>query len=159
MKCGTNFLWYCKRKDNMTSPYNFDSSDDYYDSLLEPWKLKLLEDMENGDIDPEIYENIIWDRFDEICDYIDEKYFDVLEDVYKELYEVEQEPINMKSEMMEKEVCVADDGSIFYDEYSCELYERRLSVYNALHNNLGVYNWIKENYSSIVDIIENNWTP
>jgi hypothetical protein len=65
----------------------------------------------------------------------------------------------MKSEMMEMEVFVADDGSIFYDEYSCELYERRLSVYNTLHNDLGVYNWIKENYSSIVDIIENNWTP
>ena len=76
----------------MTSPYNFDSSDDYYDSFLNPWQLKLRDDMENGDIDPEIY-------------------------------------------------------------------ERRLSVYNALHNNLGVYNWIKENYSSIVDIIENNWTP
>jgi len=75
----------------MTSPYNFDSSDDYYDSLLEPWKLKLLEDMENGDIDPEIYENIIWDRFDEICDYIDEKYYDVLVSIYKEMYELTQE--------------------------------------------------------------------
>ena len=76
----------------MTSPHNFDSDSDYYDSLLEPWQLKLRDDMENGDIDPEIYENIIWDKFGEICEYIDEKYYDVLERVYKELFELEQEP-------------------------------------------------------------------
>jgi len=76
----------------MTSPHNFDSDSDYFDSLLEPWQLKLRDDMENGDIDPEIYENIIWDKFDEICEYIDEKYYDVLERVYKELFELEREP-------------------------------------------------------------------
>jgi len=76
----------------MTSPHNFDSDSDYYDSLLEPWQLKLRDDMENGDIDPEIYENIIFSRFDEICEYIDEKYYDILECVYKDLFELEREP-------------------------------------------------------------------
>ena len=76
----------------MTSPHNFNSDWDYHDSPLEPWQLKLRDDMENGDIDPEIYENIIWDKFDEICEYIDEKYYDVLERVYRELFELEREP-------------------------------------------------------------------
>ena len=76
----------------MTSPHNFNSDWDYHDSLLEPWQLKLRDDMENGDINPEIYENIIWDKFDEICEYIDDRHFDVLERVYKELFELEREP-------------------------------------------------------------------
>ena len=82
---------------DMTSPHNFDSSDDYFDSLLEPWELRCRDIMEN---DPEDFltdeqiDSMIYDNFEAVWDMLDEKniVYETVLGICKDEYEWQQEP-------------------------------------------------------------------